>query len=421
MSPSVNEPATLLGSYTVWLRDKGYAGITVERYRGVYKRWGAWCELNGVETTKATADDVKRWLSGRRADVSSESVRHDMNGLCAFYDYLEAQAFITGNPAAAAAPEMLAPDPAKRRVSPLAGVERGSALEVDAAAFAAYLMTTGRGVNTAKTYVYSLSLLWRWAEGRNLTTRDLLRPQLEVWLLGRLEEAGQNTIRRNLSAIFNFYEWLVNTGQRVDNPAKGVRFKREQVTPTRPFSEAEVAALLGACDNSRDRGLLYLLLSTGARITEMTDIQIGDIDWKAGRIKLNGKGSKQRWVSPPPAAFDYLQFLVGSRTEGPLFLTNHQRFVKRSLTAHQARKVIYDIASRAGVESAHPHRFRATFATFFINMGGELDALQSVLGHSSIETTARYVAFKQTERGLEQMQRFNVLHRFTGQSAPEGS
>ena len=121
-----------------------------------------------------------------------------------------------------------------------------------------------------------------------------------------------------------------------------------------------------------------------------------------------GKGAKERLIRPDPGVLSRLRAYLGMFPTGPIWLSQHRG---QPLSAHQIRKILYEVADRAKVVGVHPHRFRSTFATAYIDQHGDIQALQGVLGHESIETTARYSEYTRLKRGLEQTSTLDLMRR----------
>lgn len=116
-------------------------------------------------------------------------------------------------------------------------------------------------------------------------------------------------------------------------------------------------------------------------------ISQADIDLKTRRIRVWGKGNKERYI-PISARTASLVFktLVTADTEQPFGLT-------RTRLAH----MLQEIGKRAGIPKVHPHRFRHTFAVYYLRNGGDVFSLQAILGHSSMEMVKRYVSLAQVD------------------------
>jgi site-specific recombinase XerD len=274
--------------------------------------------------------------------------------------------------------------------------------------FRDYLLTNGKSENTARTYLGSLSVFWESCLRYEGTPIDIERSALRAWLSQRLE-AGISAARvhNDLVALRHFYAWLIDDRWREDDPTARLQIKRGESLPTKPFEEEELQRLVANCRLERDRLMLLMLACTGQRIAELAAMTAEDIDWSRGIVIVKGKGDKERQGAPIQALLGRLRAYLGMFPEGPLWLSNRGR----PLSAHQIRKIIYEIAARAGVDDVHPHRFRATFSVAHIEQFGDINALQSILGHANIQTTARYLEWTKEKRALDQMRRLNLASR----------
>ena len=186
-----------------------------------------------------------------------------------------------------------------------------------------------------------------------------------------------------------------------------------------PYTESEVRKMLDACDSTaewrtlpgtftqrstakRDRAIILVLLDTGLRASELCKLRVDDYDKKTGRLVVRqGKGGKQRSVyigyTARQALWRYHQERMQRRREAtgsntiagvePLFPTSSNHPMARDNLLHLVQR----IAQRAGVKNANLHRFRHTFAINFLRNGGNVYALQELLGHSDLETCRVYL------------------------------
>jgi integrase/recombinase XerD len=180
-------------------------------------------------------------------------------------------------------------------------------------------------------------------------------------------------------------------------------------TPSRRLPKSltldEVLALLtGAGGDSpsdgpltmRNRGLLELLYSTGARISEAVGLDVDDIDTHARSVLLRGKGGKQRLVPVGRPAIEALDgYFVRGRPElarrgrgTPAIFLNARG---GRLSRQSAWQVLHEAAERAGITSAvSPHTLRHSFATHLLDGGADVRVVQELLGHASVTTTQIY-------------------------------
>lgn len=203
-----------------------------------------------------------------------------------------------------------------------------------------------------------------------------------------------------------------------NNPFRSLRNVRLPQKIVRPFSPEEITTLLAACDpNSqigvRDRAILLVLLDTGIRCSELVQLNLDDLDLKAGRLHiLHAKGNKQRVV---PFASRCRQALLRyldlrSQEPGPLFLAaNGHRTLQPGvgLQPNGLKQILIRLGRRTGIPKVHAHRFRHTFATWAIQANArELD-VQYLLGHSSPDMVRRYTATYNSEQAARRHASFS--------------
>lgn len=264
--------------------------------------------------------------------------------------------------------------------------------------FVDFLRTSGKAERTAYIYAANVSMFWRWCAGYETCALDVDREAIRSWLSERLKTVSSARVHNDLAALKLFFAYAVDCRYRADDPTDQLRVKRAKSLPTEPLDSADFHSLLNACLSERDRLIILVLAYTGLRVSELAELRAESIDWTRGLLKVHGKGDKERLVAPAPEIMQRLHAFVGMFPQGPIFVSRWGR----PLSAHQIRKLLYDIAERAKIQHVHPHRFRATFATSFIEQHADIQALQDVLGHNSIETTARYAEYTRQRRAHQQ-------------------
>lgn len=269
-----------------------------------------------------------------------------------------------------------------------------------------YLISSGKAENTAKTYVANLRIFWQACARYECTPYEADRNICRGFISDRLGVASSTRVNSELSALKHFYAYLYETRYREDDPIKGLKVKRQKGLPTKPLYQNEIEQLLAACGNERDRLIILMLGTTATRISELAGITAEDIDWQTGLLTIRGKGGKERLVAPRKDVLNRLLAYLGMFPSGPIWLSKVQQ---RPMSAHQIRKIIYEIASKAKIEDVHPHRLRAAFATAFIDQFGDIQALQSIMGHESITTTARYSEWTRERRAMTQMRALEIM------------
>jgi integrase/recombinase XerD len=152
-----------------------------------------------------------------------------------------------------------------------------------------------------------------------------------------------------------------------------------------PLRAEEADALSNACQTTKEKLLVWTLLDTGLRVSELCSLTADSIQWQQRAIRIKGKGgpygkrSKQRVVPMSPRVRAILE---------PYFALNQKWFVG----PRQAQKVVKDVANRAKLtQEVTPHVLRHTWATLALQKGLSLAAVQKILGHDRLSTTAIYL------------------------------
>lgn len=170
----------------------------------------------------------------------------------------------------------------------------------------------------------------------------------------------------------------------------------------RGLPAAEIERLLAGCDRKtsvgrRDYAVLSLLARLGLRGAEAADLQLGDIDWRAGEVAVTGKGSRvERLPLPAPAGEALAQWLTGTRPgcqSRAVFVTVRRPY--RQLTPEAVRQVMGRACDRAGLARRGAHRLRHALATEMLRAGASLPEVGQVLRHRSQLSTAVYAKVDQ--------------------------
>jgi len=217
--------------------------------------------------------------------------------------------------------------------------------------------------------------------------------------LAHLKSLGHSkrTIARKLSSLRSFFKFLHQDGYINENPASLVSTPRLDKKLPNFLSEKEVNELLNfpteTVADYRNKAVLETLYSTGIRVEELVSINIDQVDFIGGVIKVKGKGAKERLAPIGDKALDsirqYLDIrsLKGIKEENVLFLNkNNTRITSRSIR----RIVDKYIMITSKKNDISPHSLRHSFATHMLNRGANLRIVQELLGHKSLSTTQIY-------------------------------
>ena len=170
-----------------------------------------------------------------------------------------------------------------------------------------------------------------------------------------------------------------------------------KVVPT--FSREQIKDMLKACNDLpedtsfRMKAIILFLVDTGVRISELTSLKMPDLSLEEGRALVMGKGAKQRFVflgsSTKRALWRYVSLHRPQTVLGKdfVFLTRNKEPLRMRLVQDDLRTV----GKKANVPNVYPHKFRHTAAVQFLRNGGNIFALQKLLGHTTLEMVRRYV------------------------------
>ncbi|MEW6715633.1 MAG: tyrosine recombinase XerC [Nitrospirota bacterium] len=207
----------------------------------------------------------------------------------------------------------------------------------------------------------------------------------------------KSSISRKLATIRSFYKYLHKEGYVKTNPAKLVSSPRLPRPLPKFLTIDETFSLMNAPEGdtfkaTRDKSVIELLYSSGLRVSELTSLDISDLDIKESLVRVKGKGKKER-ITPVgsnamTAIKNYLPERISLKKKSQaLFLNNRGG----RLTQRSVRRILLQYCRTAGLKGyPSPHTLRHTFATHLLHGGADLRAIQELLGHSSLSTTQRY-------------------------------
>jgi integrase/recombinase XerD len=218
----------------------------------------------------------------------------------------------------------------------------------------------------------------------------------------RVRGLSESSIARKVVALRSWYTFM-EKDSGIKNLVKDYLPPKIPKRLPKALTIDEVSRLINSCDDSiigiRNRAILEVLYATGARVSEVVSLNVGDISKSEDAVvtvKVKGKGGKERLVplgSYAQIALD--QYLVRAR---PVLLkkkTVSALFINESLGTRLSRQsgwqVVKDSADRAKIGSAvSPHSLRHSFATHLLDGGADIRVVQELLGHSSVTTTQIY-------------------------------
>ncbi len=282
------------------------------------------------------------------------------------------------------------------------------------------MLTTERGaaMNTRQAYWRDLadfSLYLRETFSKEIV--DVTTDEIKSYLkdLGdKIHVKGQNksqiatrTVARRLSAMRQFYRYLVSEGVRNDDPTSTVESPKQTRTLPKTLSESEVSLLIRTAGQAGTAGsvrlvcLLEMLYATGLRVSELVGLPLSAIGEDMQFLMIAGKGGRERMVpiSEPAqkalkAYIDISKQFVSSDDKGTQaqWLFPSRTSESGHLTRQRFAQLLKDLADNAGIEAGKvsPHILRHAFATHLLSNGADLRSVQKMLGHADIATTQIY-------------------------------
>jgi integrase/recombinase XerC len=239
-------------------------------------------------------------------------------------------------------------------------------------------------------------------EGEPVNPAEITPLQIREYLAHLKEKNYQKTtVVRKLATIRSFYKCLSRKGIVTTNPLADIPTPKVEKKIPHFLGTEEVEKLLNAPQGNsfqsiRDRAILETLYSTGLRVSELTALNVADIDFTGEVIKARGKGRRERVVPVGSFALQAIKGYVDIRAQVPninekdpdaLFLN---RFGNR-LSSRSIRKIIDKYIKVTGLsEKTSPHTLRHSFATHLLNRGANLRMVQELLGHKHLSTTQIY-------------------------------
>jgi site-specific recombinase XerD len=227
-------------------------------------------------------------------------------------------------------------------------------------------------------------------------TRDHVRD-----FLGGLVRHGleKSSVSRKLASLRAFFGYLEKLGMIQNNPTASVAGPKVEKRLPKYFNEAEIDRSIGLIDSGtdagiRNRAILELFYGTGMRLSELTGLDIQDIDFSGGTVRVLGKGGKQRVMPLGRTAAGTLRRYLEIRNRFSPAIRNKALFLNAQGGRISGRGVQYlvrkTLAEGSEKRQLSPHMLRHSFATHLLDHGADLQAVKELLGHASLSTTQTY-------------------------------
>lgn len=257
-------------------------------------------------------------------------------------------------------------------------------------------------LHTVREYEYDLIdfFLFLDAEGvSNIAEIDYIHARLYVTKLYG-EQKARTSISRKISSIRSFFRFL-NREQNIDDaPFRSLYHPKKEERLPSFFYEEELNQLFEKNKGNdpkqvRNMALLELLYATGMRVSECVSVELRDMDFHYGIIRVMGKGRKERIIPFGQYAQDALLHYIEQVRPQLMKNQNHQKvFVNMrggELTARGVRYILSEMIDNTSMHTKiYPHMLRHTFATHLLNNGADMRTVQELLGHANLSSTQIY-------------------------------
>ena len=229
---------------------------------------------------------------------------------------------------------------------------------------------------------------------RQVQTDDLRAYLAKYQLINNCSKTTVDNIRRNLSS---FFSWLEAEDYIIKSPIRRIHKIRTGSKVKETLSEECIEKLRDSYLHIRDLAMIDLLYSTGIRVGELVNLNIGDINFEERECIVYGKGNKQRRVYFDAKAKVHLKRYLDERNDHneALFVTLDSPFERLKISGVEIR--LRKLGRLALLDQrVHPHKFRRSMATRAIDKGMPIEQVQKLLGHQQIDTTMHYAMVNQS-------------------------
>jgi integrase/recombinase XerD len=253
---------------------------------------------------------------------------------------------------------------------------------------------------TQKCYRYALHNFYNWLAPQQIKVLDVSIDLMTLYIQDRAKALKTATHNLQITILRQFYRWCMVEKHAAFDPTIRLVFAKQAPRSIATLSEYEIGRLLESPDiktrdGIRDRAMLEILYATGIRCSELIGLTLYAVLRKERALLITSKGRKERAVIFGESAGQWLdRYLSVARSQYWNARASHQLFLmadRRVMTAAIFRKLFKAMIQNAGIaKPATPHTIRHSFATHMMNHGADMRAIQLLLGHEDITTTAIY-------------------------------
>lgn len=257
----------------------------------------------------------------------------------------------------------------------------------------------GLSLHTQRNYKQQLGTMAEHLVGLGLENWQQVDAAWVRQLVGKGKRDGMkaSSLSTRLSSLRSFFDFLILRGELDANPAKGVSAPRKSRPLPKNLDVDEVGQLLEVNEDDplaiRDRAMMELMYGAGLRLAELVSINVKDVGFYSGEIRVVGKGDKERKVPFSGLAKEWVSKWLKER--GGLANADEKALFVSKLGARISHRSVQKRMAEWGQKQAvashiSPHKLRHSFATHMLESSNNLRAVQELLGHENISTTQIY-------------------------------
>lgn len=265
--------------------------------------------------------------------------------------------------------------------------------------FLATLIVENKSSRTISQYNLHLTQFADYFAGKEAKDIDATDIRSFLYAYKRSRGISNLSLNNKRSSISSFFSWLADEEYIDKDPTRKVKKIKVTKKKKKAFTSDELERMRIACTDIRDRALIEMLACTGCRVSELSNINLNDIDFTRKKVRIVGKGDKERTVFISDTAMIYLNRYLETRQDNNVALFTSKRFPYDRLQKDGIERVVRDLGRMCNVY-AHPHKFRRTLCTNLIMRGMPLQNVAILMGHADINMTAN-VYYDASDRAIE--------------------
>jgi site-specific recombinase XerD len=278
------------------------------------------------------------------------------------------------------------------------------------------LAAANKAPRTIESYAEAVDQLHRFLTGAGMPTRvaAITSEHLEAFGVDQLKRLKASSARIRYASLQQFWKWIEADGEVTSSPMKGVPRPQVPEQPVPILSDDELKALVRAAEaegdflSRRDAAVIRLFADTGARLSEVAELDVRDVDLDGGTVRVLGKGRRVRNLPVGSRTVRALDRYLAVRGRHPDH--EHARLwlgTQGPLTAYGISEMVKRRAKQAGIGEVHVHQLRHSAAHFLRLNGMDDDSVMRIMGWRDRSMLHRYGASAADERGREAHRRLS--------------